>query len=90
MKNAIFGLKKRQDFWTKIILFFSCFSGHHSALSKDGGKTKSSPVVVDSEFDYSILWDDEDEDNGFLTYSLDKLPDDIGKKHALKNMTSLL
>merc|ERR1712141_397950 len=43
-------------------------------LSKDGGKSSS---VVDSEFDYSILWDDEDEDNGFITYSLDKLPDDI-------------
>merc|ERR1712226_1671086 len=55
----------------------SSLHSHHSALSKDGGKTKSSPVVVDSEFDYSILWDDEDEDNGFLTYSLDKLPDDI-------------
>ena len=23
MKNAIFGLKKRQDFWTEIILFFT-------------------------------------------------------------------
>ena len=47
----------------------------NSTLPKDGETTTSS--VVDSEFDYSILWDDEDEDNGFLTYSLDKLPDDI-------------
>ena len=30
MKNAIFGLKKRHDFWTEIILFFHV-SGHSGA-----------------------------------------------------------
>ena len=66
MKNAIFGLKKRHDFWTEIIIFH--VSGHSeiakleesttTSITKDHQNHNQNPL--DEDLDEEIEDDDED------------------------------